>query len=35
VRVFDAAVKKAYRKKRKILRKEILTGEEAYRETGQ
>ncbi|MGC9470510.1 MAG: NADP-dependent isocitrate dehydrogenase [Bacteroidales bacterium] len=35
VRVFDAAVEKAYGKKRKILWKEIMAGEKAYRETGQ
>lgn len=35
VRVFDAAVEKVYGKKRKILWKEILAGEKAYRETGQ
>lgn len=34
VRVFDAAVKAAYRGKKKILWKEVLAGEKAFRETG-
>ncbi|MCA9543851.1 MAG: NADP-dependent isocitrate dehydrogenase, partial [Myxococcales bacterium] len=35
VRVFDAAVAKAYGGKRKIVWKEILAGEKAYGETGE
>jgi len=34
VRVFDAVVKAAYRGKKKILWKEVLAGEKAFRETG-
>ena len=34
VRVFDAAVEKAYKGKRKIVWKEVLAGEKAYKETG-
>lgn len=34
VRVFDAAVEKAYGEKRKIEWKEVLAGEKAYNETG-
>ncbi len=34
VRVFDAAVEKAYGGKRKILWKEVLAGEKAFKETG-
>jgi isocitrate dehydrogenase len=34
VRVFDAAVGKAYGGKRKILWKEVLAGEKAFKETG-
>ncbi len=34
VRVFDAAVEKAYQGKRKIVWKEVLAGEKAYQETG-
>src|SRR5215216_5255969 len=33
VRVFDAAVEKAYGGKRKILWHEVLAGEKAYRQT--
>ncbi len=35
VRVFDAAVEKAYRGKRKIVWKEVLAGEKAFKETGE
>jgi isocitrate dehydrogenase len=35
VRVFDAAVEKAYGGKRKIHWREVLTGEKAYKQTGQ
>ncbi len=35
VRVFDAAVEKAYQGKRKIAWEEVLAGEKAYKETGQ
>jgi isocitrate dehydrogenase len=35
VRVFDAAVQKAYGGKRKIAWKEVLAGEKAYQETGE
>lgn len=35
VRVFDAAVKKAYGGRRQIIWKEVLAGEKAFRETGQ
>jgi len=34
VRVFDAAVEKAYGGKRKIVWKEVLAGEKAFKETG-
>jgi isocitrate dehydrogenase len=34
VRVFDAAVEKAYGEKRRIVWKEVLAGEKAYRQTG-
>lgn len=34
VRVFDAAVEKAYQGKKKILWKEVLAGEKAFNETG-
>jgi isocitrate dehydrogenase len=34
VRVFDAAVEKAYKGNRKIIWKEVLAGEKAYKETG-
>lgn len=34
VRVFDAAVKKAYKGKRNIIWKEVLAGEKAFNETG-
>jgi isocitrate dehydrogenase len=34
VRVFDASVLKAYGSKRKIIWKEVLAGEKAFRETG-
>lgn len=34
VRVFDAAVEKAYNGEKKIVWKEILAGEKAYKETG-
>ena len=34
VRVFDAAVQKAYQGKRKIVWKEVLAGERAFNETG-
>jgi len=34
VRVFDAAVEKAYNGKRKIAWKEVLAGEKAFRQTG-
>jgi isocitrate dehydrogenase len=34
VRVFDAAVEKAYGGKRKIVWKEVLAGEKAFRQTG-
>ena len=34
VRVFDAAVEKAYKGKRKIIWKEILAGEKAFSQTG-
>jgi isocitrate dehydrogenase len=34
VRVFDAAVEKAYGGKRKVAWKEVLAGEKAFRETG-
>lgn len=35
VRVFDEAVKKAYKGKRKIMWKEVLAGEKAFNQTGQ
>src|SRR5690606_39006435 len=35
VRVFDAAVEKAYKGKRKIHWKEVLAGEKAFQETGE
>jgi isocitrate dehydrogenase len=35
VRVFDAAVEKAYKGKRKIQWKEVLAGEKAFKETGE
>lgn len=35
VRVFDAAVEKAYSGKRKIIWKEVLAGEKAFKETGE
>jgi isocitrate dehydrogenase len=35
VRVFDAAVAKAYGEKRKILWKEVLAGEKAFHQTGE
>lgn len=35
VRVFDAAVEKAYNGKRKILWKEVLAGEKAFKNTGE
>ncbi|HZH67819.1 MAG TPA: NADP-dependent isocitrate dehydrogenase [Chitinophagales bacterium] len=35
VRVFDAAVEKAYGGKRKIVWKEVLTGEKAFKQTGE
>jgi isocitrate dehydrogenase len=35
VRVFDAAVKKAYRDERKIIWKEVLAGEKAFKATGE
>lgn len=34
-RVFDAAVKKAYRDERKIIWKEVLAGEKAFKATGE
>jgi isocitrate dehydrogenase len=34
VRVFDAAVEKAYHGKRKIIWKEVLAGEKAFKQTG-
>jgi isocitrate dehydrogenase len=34
VRVFDAAVEKAYKGKRKIMWKEVLAGEKAFKQTG-
>src|ERR1035437_5311093 len=34
VRVFDAAVSKSYNGKRKIIWKEVLAGEKAYKQTG-
>ncbi|MCX6253977.1 MAG: isocitrate/isopropylmalate family dehydrogenase, partial [Bacteroidia bacterium] len=34
VRVFDAAVKKAYNGKRKITWKEVLAGVKAFKQTG-
>jgi isocitrate dehydrogenase len=34
VRVFDAAVEKAYQGKRKIIWKEVLAGEKAFKQTG-
>src|SRR5271157_1096055 len=34
VRVFDAAVEKAYKGKRKIIWKEVLAGEKAFKKTG-
>ena len=34
VRVFDAAVKKAYSRKRQIIWKEVLAGEKAFQQTG-
>ena len=34
VRVFDAAVEKAYHGKRKIMWKEVLAGEKAFKQTG-
>lgn len=34
VRIFDAAVEKAYKGKRKVAWKEVLAGEKAFRETG-
>src|SRR5450759_15449 len=34
VRVFDAAVSKAYNGKRKISWKEVLAGEKAFKQTG-
>jgi isocitrate dehydrogenase len=34
VRVFDAAVEKAYNGKRKIIWKEVLAGEKAFKQTG-
>lgn len=34
VRVFDAAVEKAYKGKRKIFWKEVLAGEKAFKQTG-
>jgi isocitrate dehydrogenase len=34
VRIFDAAVEKAYRGKKKVAWKEVLAGEKAFRETG-
>jgi isocitrate dehydrogenase len=34
VRVFDAAVEKAYKGKRKIIWKEVLAGEKAFNQTG-
>jgi isocitrate dehydrogenase len=34
VRVFDAAVKKAYQGKRKVIWKEVLAGEKAFKQTG-
>ena len=35
VRVFDAAVEKAYKGKRKIIWKEVLAGEKAFKQTGE
>lgn len=35
VRVFDAAVEKAYQKKRKISWKEVFAGEKSYKKTGE
>lgn len=35
VRVFDAAVEKAYKGKRKIIWKEVLAGEKAFNQTGE
>ncbi len=34
VRVFDAAVSKSFNGKRKVIWKEVLAGEKAFRETG-
>jgi isocitrate dehydrogenase len=34
VRVFDAAIEKAYKGEKKILWKEVLAGEKAFNETG-
>lgn len=34
VRIFDAAVEKAYKSKRKVAWKEVLAGEKAFRQTG-
>ncbi len=34
VRVFDAAVEKAYKGKRKIIWKEVMAGEKAFKQTG-
>lgn len=34
VRVFDAAVKKTYQGKRRVIWKEVLAGEKAFKETG-
>jgi len=34
VRIFDAAVEKAYKGKRKVAWKEVLAGEKAFRQTG-
>ncbi len=35
VRVFDAAVEKAYKGKKKIIWKEVLAGEKAFKQTGE
>ena len=35
VRVFDAAVEKAYGGRRKIIWKEVLAGEKAFKQTGE
>ena len=35
VRVFDAAIEKAYKGKRKIIWKEVLAGEKAFKSTGE